>query len=133
MGQKAMLGALRLCAGAAWLVLALGFFAQPLSFLVGGAEDALDFGSADDAAAALAETVGPAPDRGMVVHAKASPGGNLYVNGEDQGAVPLLINIRCRQDETVFFRISRQGFQDWERDAPCNEGQMLRLQARLRR
>ncbi len=116
-------GTLRLLAAVAWLTLALAFFRLPLARTFGPWVQS----------AGLGGLFSPSAPGFMLRVSSQPPGGRLWVNGEDQGEVPLIANVRCTEGEAVQLQVVKDGFAPWEREIGCREGRTLTVRARLGR
>ena len=112
---------LRLIAGLAFLACSLAIFHPAIDALSGG----------------RLQSIGPwlgstKASRGFVVSATSvPPGGRLFVNGEDRGSTPSLLNVACAEGQEVAFRVVKEGYPAWERTVQCREGGSLKIRATL--
>lgn len=76
--------------------------------------------------------LGPAP--GFNLRAGSVPaGGELWVDGELMGPLPILGNVICRSGKTVELEVRLDGYLPWHRELECREGGQLEVTAQLER
>jgi hypothetical protein len=120
--------ACRLASSAAFLVLALAFFREPLLRVLGPslAPAARSVG--------LGGLLGTAPAPGFLVQVTSHPAGaEVLVDGTVRGTTPAFLNVRCREGEEVALAVRRPGYREYRRVVRCREGQTLRARIRLER
>ncbi len=118
-----LVGILRLVAALAWLTLVLAVFRFPLGRTFGSWAQAAGVGG----------LFNPSAPGFMLRVSSTPPDGQLWVDGENLGQLPMMANVSCIEGETVRLQVVKDGFAPWEREVGCREGRTLTVRARLSR
>lgn len=121
-------GLLRLLSACAWLVCALALFREPLGHLIGPFVPP----SLTLPTPVWSSIRKPSPAPGFVLSARSiPPGGRLWVDDQARGALPAVVNVACRNEQSVEIVVTHEGYRPWSRTISCREGASLVVRARF--
>ena len=112
---------LRVVSRAAFLVLVVAFFYQPLHQVI-----------APRVIPTVQRLFQPAVARGFLVDITSHPpGATVVIDGAVRATTPAILNVACAEGEKVTLTVRKEGFPDFHREFACREGQTLRARIRL--